>query len=199
MFISLEGIDGAGKSTQGALLAAHLRESGREVVETREPGGTPGAELIRDLLVREAGAGWSTETEILLFTAARRDHVEKVIRPALARGAWVISDRFIDSTRAYQRANREMVDLLHRQMIGIEPDLTLIFDLSPEVSGARMRARAGGQDRFESRGSRFQLQVREALCEIAAAEPARCRIIDATGAAEEVFASTIAALEGAHV
>lgn len=125
MFISFEGIDGSGKSTQSRLLAEALRAEGRDVVLTREPGGSPGAEEIRRLLVEGAGERWSPETEILLFTAARRDHLERLIRPALAAGRTVITDRFADSTRVYQGATRGdlrgMVDKLHQTAIDIEP------------------------------------------------------------------------------
>ena len=138
LFISLEGIDGAGKSTQSRLLAAHLRGLGREVIETREPGGAAGAEDIRKLLVEGDPDRWSPETEILLFSAARRDHLERTIAPALARGAVVICDRFADSTRVYQGAARgdlrDLVDDIHARVIGVEPDLTLILDWTTKAS-----------------------------------------------------------------
>ena len=135
LFISLEGIDGSGKSTQGRRLAEALRAKRHTVTLTREPGGSPGAEEIRRLVLEGATDRWSPETEILLFTAARRDHLEKTIRPALARGEIVITDRFADSTRVFQGLTRgdlsETVDRLHTLMIGVEPDLTLLFDLDP--------------------------------------------------------------------
>ena len=141
MFISLEGIDGSGKSTQARMLADALRAEGREVVLTREPGGSPGAEEIRRLLVDGRADRWSAETELLLFTAARRDHLERTVRPALDRGAWVVTDRFADSTRVYQGATRgdlrDRVDALHRLMIGVEPDRTLVIDLDPAEALAR--------------------------------------------------------------
>lgn len=145
MFISLEGIDGSGKSTQAHLLADHLRAAGREVVLTREPGGSPGAEEIRRLLVEGRGERWSPESELLLFNAARRDHLERTIRPALARGAVVVSDRFVDSSRVYQGAARgdlrALVDALHALVIGVEPDLTLVIDLDPAEAVARTSLR----------------------------------------------------------
>ena len=135
LFISFEGIDGSGKSTQVTRLAEHLRGLGRDVVVTREPGGSEGAEEIRALVLQGDPDRWSAETEILLFTAARRDHLERLIRPALAAGSIVICDRFADSTRMYQGLSRgdlrSTVDKLHELMIGVEPDLTLLFDMDP--------------------------------------------------------------------
>uniref|UniRef100_UPI001B6DFBF2 dTMP kinase n=1 Tax=Amaricoccus sp. TaxID=1872485 RepID=UPI001B6DFBF2 len=152
-FISFEGVDGAGKTTQLRRLAATLRAAGRDVVETREPGGSPGAEEIRRLLVEGAPGRWSAESECLLFTAARRDHVERTIAPALAAGRTVLTDRFADSTRVYQGAARAdlraTVDALHALMIGREPDLTVILDLDPDEAHARGTARGGAEDRFE--------------------------------------------------
>jgi dTMP kinase len=197
-FISFEGIDGSGKSTQVKALAASLRAGGASVVETREPGGAPGAELIRRLLVEGDPARWSPEAEILLFTAARRDHVERTIRPALESGATVISDRFVDSTRVYQgvaRADlREMVDALHALAIGIEPDLTLILDLDPGAALGRGLARGGAEDRFERFGADFHARLRAGFLALAAEFPARCRVIPATGAPEEVAARVRAAV-----
>ncbi|MEL6475946.1 MAG: dTMP kinase [Pseudomonadota bacterium] len=201
LFLTVEGIDGAGKSTQAAMLAQHLRTKGREVVLTREPGGSPGGEAIRRLLVEADGGDWSATTELLLFTAARRDHVEKIIRPALERGQVVISDRYIDSTRAYQGKGDLAAEIeeLHARLIGLDPVRTLIYDLSPEDARARADRRAAGaasrEDRFERRGVAFQGGLRSAFHEIAAAEPARVRLIDASGTAGQVFARTCAALE----
>ena len=145
-FISFEGIDGCGKSTQARMLAERLRASGREVVLTREPGGAPGAEEIRALVLTGDPGRWSAETETALFTAARRDHLEKTIRPALERGATVITDRFADSTRVYQGATRGdlrgLVDRLHDALIGVEPDVTLVMDLEPDQGLERSFAKA---------------------------------------------------------
>ena len=144
LFVSFEGIDGSGKSTQARRLAERLRAEGHDVQQTREPGGSPGAEEIRRLVLEGDPDRWSAETEILLFTAARRDHLEKTIRPALARGAVVICDRFADSTRIFQGITRgdltETVDRLHDLMIGLEPDLTLLVDLDPATGLARASA-----------------------------------------------------------
>ena len=147
-FISFEGIDGCGKSTQARMLAERLRAAGREVVLTREPGGAPGAEEIRALVLTGDPGRWSAETETALFTAARRDHLEKTIRPALARGSTVITDRFADSTRVYQGATRGdlrgLVDRLHDALIGVEPDVTLVLDMEPSESLDRSIANAAG-------------------------------------------------------
>jgi dTMP kinase len=195
-FITFEGIDGSGKSTQVRTLATALRAGGAEVVETREPGGAPGAEMIRALLVSGDTGRWSPETEILLFTAARRDHLERTIRPALNRGATVISDRFADSTRVYQgvaRADlRPTVDALHALAIGIEPDLTLILDLAPDVALARGLARGGVEDRFERFGQGFQERLRAGFLALAAEFPARCRVVPADGDAAAVAARVAA-------
>ena len=199
-FLTVEGIDGAGKSTQARMLAERLRVLGREVVETREPGGAPGAEEIRRLLVEGDPERWSPESEILLFTAARRDHVERVVEPALSRGAVVLCDRYIDSTRAYQGAGapdqRDLVDLLHRLTIGLDPDLTLIFDLDPAAALERARRRASdlAEDRFERKGQGFQARLREEFLAIAAAEPARCALIDAARPPEAVAGQVWAAV-----
>ncbi len=197
-FITLEGIDGAGKSTQARALGAWAESEGRKVVLTREPGGSAGAEEIRRLLVEGAPDRWSGETETLLFTAARRDHLERVITPALAAGKVVISDRFADSTRVYQGAARgelrEFVDALHTLAIGREPDLTLILDMDPEVALARGLARASGEDRFEEEGLAFQQKLRAGFLALAEANPARCRLIDAGRPAEAITADVITAV-----
>ena len=155
-FLTFEGIDGSGKSTQARLLAEALGAAGRDVVLTREPGGSPGAEEIRRLLVEGDPDRWSPETEILLFTAARRDHLEKTIRPALDRGAVVICDRFADSTRVYQGAARgdlrAVVDQLHALMIATEPDLTFILDVDPAAALSRGLARALGRGPVRGHG-----------------------------------------------
>jgi len=194
LFLSFEGIDGSGKSTQARLLAGRLRAAGTEVVLTREPGGSPGAEEIRRLLVSGDPARWSSETEILLFTAARRDHLERTIAPALARGAVVITDRFADSTRVYQGLPRgargadlrALVDRLHALMIGREPDLALILDMAPDAALARGLARGTGEDRFEDLGLDFQERLRAGFLGLAAKAPARFRVIDAARAPETV-------------
>ena len=189
LFISLEGIDGSGKSTQGRRLAETLRARGHSVTLTREPGGSPGAEEIRRLVLEGATDRWSAETEILLFTAARRDHLEKTIRPALDRGEIVITDRFADSTRIFQGVTRgdltETVDRLHRLMIGVEPDLTLLFDLDPATGLSRAHARAGTELRFEDMGLGFQQKARDGFLALAAQHP-RFRVIDADGDPETV-------------
>ena len=182
LFLSLEGIDGSGKSTQGARLAEALRAKGHAVTLTREPGGSPGAEEIRRLVLEGHVDRWSAETEILLFTAARRDHLEKTIRPALARGEIVITDRFADSTRIFQGITRGdltgTVDNLHALMIGVEPDMTLLFDLDPEIGLGRAHARAGTELRFEDMGLAFQTRARTGFLALASRHD-RFRIIDA--------------------
>ena len=181
-FVSVEGIDGSGKSTQARLLADVLRLGGREVVLTREPGGSPGAEEIRHLVLTGDPSRWSPETEILLFTAARRDHLERTILPALARGAVVVTDRFADSTRVYQgtaRADlRTAVDDLHARMIAREPDLTLVIDMDPRRALARGLARGSGEDRFEEMGVAFQERLRAAFLDLAHEWPARIVVVD---------------------
>ena len=163
LFITFEGIDGSGKSTQARMLADTLRAQGHEVILTREPGGSPGAEEIRALVLQGDPDRWSPETELLLFTAARRDHLERVIWPALAAGQIVICDRFADSTRMYQGRTglRSRVDALHDLMIGMEPDLTLLIDMDPEAGLSRAKARATEEERFEDFGLPLQRQMRE--------------------------------------
>ncbi|MEM6897610.1 MAG: dTMP kinase, partial [Pseudomonadota bacterium] len=181
LFLSFEGIDGSGKSTQAALLDERLKAAGHATLRTREPGGSPGAEEIRRLLVEGDPDRWSAETELLLFTAARRDHLEKLINPALARGDIVITDRFADSTRIYQGATRgdlrATVDTLHSLMIGQEPDLTIIVDVDPATALERGLARGSGEDRFEDFGLDFQEKLRAGFLALAKAE-ARCKVVD---------------------
>ena len=159
---------------------------------TREPGGAPGAEELRRLLVEGDPDRWSPETEILLFTAARRDHLERTIRPALDAGRDVITDRFADSTRVYQGATRGdlrgLVDDIHARVIGIEPDLTLILDMDPEAALTRGLARRSGEDRFEDFGLPFQHKLRDGFRALAAEYPARCVLIDAGRDAEAIAA-----------
>lgn len=198
MLISFEGIDGCGKSTQARLLAEGLRAEGRDVVLTREPGGSPGAEEIRRLLVEGAGERWSPETECLLFTAARRDHLERTIRPALQAGRTVVTDRFADSTRVYQGAARgdlrTMVDRLHALMIGVEPDRSFVIDIDPATGVARGAARGGVEDRFESLGLGFQERLAAGFRALAAEYPDRVRLIDGRGTPAEVASRVRAAL-----
>lgn len=195
-FITFEGIDGSGKSTQARMFAEHLKSADQDVVLTREPGGSPGAEEIRRLLVEGDPDRWSPETEILLFTAARRDHLEKTILPALARGATVVSDRFADSTRVYQGAARgdlrHLVDRLHAEVIGREPDLTFVIDMPPEAALRRGLARQSGEDRFEDMGLAFQEKLREGFLQLARQSPARCRLIDGNREAEAVHTDIVA-------
>ncbi|TJZ94189.1 dTMP kinase [Paracoccus gahaiensis] len=198
MLISFEGIDGCGKSTQARLLAEALRAEGRDVVLTREPGGSPGAEEIRRLLVEGAGERWSPETECLLFTAARRDHLERTIRPALAAGHTVVTDRFADSTRVYQGAARgdlrDLVDRLHGLMIGIEPDRTFVINIDPATGLLRGAARGGAEDRFESLGLGFQERLATGFRALAREYPDRVRLIDGAGTPDQVAARIRAAL-----
>jgi dTMP kinase len=184
-FITLEGGEGAGKSTQIARLADWLKARGREVVATREPGGSPGAEMIRKLLVEGPAERWDGATEALLHYAARRDHLRSTIWPALKRGAWVISDRFADSTRAYQGYGHEldltMLDRLHDVAIGsFQPDLTLILDLPIATGLARAAARRGTETRYERLPRDFHERVHDGFLEIAKSEPGRCAVIDAS-------------------
>ena len=195
-FLSFEGIDGCGKSTQAKLLASHFETELKDVVRTREPGGSIGAEAIRGLLLTGDTDKWSAETEILLFTAARRDHLERTIEPALAAGKMVICDRFADSTRVYQGATRGdlrgKVDHLHATMIGREPDLTLIIDVDPRVALTRGLARNSGEDRFEDFGLEFQEKLRSGFLKLAQEYPQRCRLIDGNRPPVAVFKDVLA-------
>jgi len=195
-FITFEGIDGSGKSTQARRLATHLQTCGVDAVLTREPGGSAGAEEIRRLLLTGDPDRWSAETEILLFTAARRDHLEKTILPALAAGQTVISDRFVDSTRVYQGATRgdlrPMVDQLHAIMIAREPDLTFVIDMDSATALNRGLARKSGEDRLEDFGLPFQETLRHGFLALTKAQPNRCILIDGNRT-EDQIASEIAA------
>ena len=201
-FLSFEGIDGSGKSTQSRLLADALRALGHSVVLTREPGGSAGAEDIRRLVLEGAADRWSTETELLLFTAARRDHLEKTIRPALARGDVVICDRFADSTRIYQGLTRgdlrATVDRLHDLMIGVDPDLTFLINIDPSLGLSRAVARAGGEQRFEGMGVTFQKRARDGFLALAAANPARFAVVPGGRAPNEVARDVLATAQ-AHL
>ena len=207
-FITFEGGEGTGKSTQIRLLDAFLGRRGLETVTTREPGGTPGAEAIRALLVTGDPDRWDAATEALLMTAARRDHAEKVIRPALQRGAWVQCDRFADSTMAYQGyaggMPRDGLEALYRFALGrLVPDLTIILDLPADEGlkrararlGARPEARPGAETRFEDRALAFHEAVRDAFLDIARREPDRCVVIDAAGPVDDVAGKIAAAVE----
>ena len=192
-FISFEGGEGAGKSTQIRRLADRLRAAGHDVVVTREPGGSPGAEAIRELLVNGSADRWSPVTETLLMYASRRDHLERVIRPALARGEVVLCDRFADSTRAYQGAGGDapagLIAALEDHVLnGAVPALTLILDLPAEVGLRRAEAR-GGAARFESKGLDFHQRLRAGYLEIARREPERCVVIDADAELDAVTAA----------
>ncbi len=199
-FLTFEGADGSGKSTQARRLAETLKSRGLDVVLTREPGGSAGAEEIRKLLVEGDPARWSAETEILLFTAARRDHLERTILPALARGAIVISDRFADSTRVYQGAARadlrQTVDALHDLMITQEPDLTLVFDIDANTGLARGLARQSGEDRFEELGAGFQQKLRLGYQALLQDFPDRCVSIDGSGSVDQVADTVLNAVSG---
>ena len=199
-FITFEGGEGAGKSTQLKRLVARLEAAGREVVATREPGGSPGAESIRDLVLKGDADRWSPVTETLLMYAARRDHIERVIRPALARGAWVVCDRFADSTRAYQGAaggtDPGLIAAMETYILEeTRPDLTLIFDMPVDVGLERAHARAGSEMRFESKGLAFHERLREGFLAVARAEPERCAVIDARSSLDEVELAVWAAVE----
>ncbi|RWR09376.1 dTMP kinase [Paenirhodobacter populi] len=196
MFITFEGIDGSGKSTQARLLADSLRGLGLDPVLTREPGGSPGAEEIRALVLQGDPDRWSAETEILLFTAARRDHLERLIEPALAQGRIVISDRFADSTRMYQGLSRgdlrDLVDELHRLMIRREPDLTFLIDIDPEIGLSRAKGRRGHEERFEDFGLPLQQKMRAGFLALAAEFAPRFRVIDGARDPAEVAQDILA-------
>jgi len=198
-FITLEGGEGGGKSTQARRLAEMLERETHEVLLTREPGGSPGAEQIRGLLVDGEVQRWDAVTETLLHFAARRDHLANTVRPALDRGAWVISDRFADSTMAYQGyghgVDRSAIADLYRICVGsLKPDLTLILDLPVEAGLARAAGRGGGEDRYERMDVAFHERLRQGFLEIARQEPGRCVVIDAARSEDEVHAQIIAAV-----
>jgi dTMP kinase len=199
-FITLEGGEGAGKSTQARRLAERLIARGRQVVVTREPGGSPGAETIRELLVTGQADRWSPITETLLMYAARRDHIERTVAPALAAGDWVVSDRFADSTRAYQGAGggapASLIQTLERHVLGeTRPDLTLILDLPVDVGMARTMARNHAETRFEAKGAAFHERLRQGFLAIARVEADRCAVIDAAQPLDQVEAAIWAEVE----
>jgi dTMP kinase len=199
-FIAFEGGEGAGKSTQARLLADALRERGIEVVLTREPGGTDGAEAIRNLLLDPSGPGWEPQAEALLFAAARSDHVSRLIRPALERVAWVVCDRFLDSTRAYQGGGGGLADAdilaLHRiGSGGLLPDLTILLEAAPDEIAARLARRDGGEsDRIGGREGEYHARVADAFRRIAAVAPERFVRIDGSGAPEATHHAILAAV-----
>lgn len=188
--ITFEGGEGAGKSTQVGRLADRLRAANLDVVVTREPGGTPGAESVRRLLVEGAADRWSAGTELMLINAARMDHVERLVAPAIHRGAWVLCDRFVDSTRVYQGlvggVGVDLVDRLHGDFLGLPwPDLTILLDLD-SGAGLERRHQGGGGSRFEAKGDEFHEQVREGFLALAASEPNRIIVVDAEPSAAAV-------------
>ena len=200
-FISFEGGEGSGKSTQIRLLAERLDAAKLRAIVTREPGGSPGAEIIRHLLLSGMGKLLGPDAETLLFAAARDDHVRTVIKPALSQGVWVLCDRFSDSTRAYQgrlgKVAPEIMNAMERVTIGnLKPDLTVILDVPVEVGMQRAAARrgSGAPDRFEAEDVKFHQQLRDAYRQIAADEPKRCVLVDANADANTVAASVWAAL-----
>ena len=198
VFITLEGADGCGKSTQAALLETRLAALGREVVRLREPGGTAISEKVRALLLDPANEDMSPECELLLYEASRAQLTRQVIEPALACGAVVLCDRYYDSTSAYQAGGRGLDETLVRQSnvlgsCGRVPDRTLVLDLDPATAFAR--ATSGGADRMEAEGLAFQRRVRDAYLRLADEEPARVRVVDASGAEGEVTARLLGALE----
>ena len=200
-FITLEGGEGAGKSTQVRLLAAKLEEQGHKVVVTREPGGAPGAEAIRRLIVNGDTDRWTPKAEALLMFAAREDHLAQTIRPALARGEWVVCDRFVDSTMAYQGVAQNLgskfVNDLRELVVGDDmPALTLVLDLSPETGLARAGRRANGEDRYERMEIEFHQTLRQAFLDIAKNEPERCVVINAEKGEAEVAEAIWAAVRG---
>ena len=189
-FISFEGIDGCGKSTQAKILSEKLISCGHKILLTREPGGSDGAEEIRNLLLTGNTDRWSAETEILLFTAARRDHLERTILPALENGLAVLCDRFSDSTRVYQGVTRgdlrNLVDQLDSAMIPRQPDITVLIDLDPTISLARAIERSNNEARFEDFGVEMQIKLREGFLTLAHEFPNRFMVIDGSRTEAEV-------------
>jgi len=198
-FIVMEGMDGAGKGVQSRMLCAAMEAAGLEVILTREPGGSPGAEQIRSLIVEGNVDRWDDMTELLLIYAARRSHIVQTIKPALDKGTWVISDRFADSSRAFQgvagNLGLEAVENIHSEVVGdFAPDLTLILDLDPTISLDRADARGGNEDRFEQKGLAYQQRVREGFCALAASTPDSRILVDASGSIGAVSNEIITAV-----
>jgi dTMP kinase len=193
-FLTLEGGEGAGKTVQSVRLTDALTVGGRKVLRTREPGGAPGAELLRGILL-DGPIDWAPRAEALLHFAARAEHVAKTIEPALAAGTWVVCDRFFDSTLAYQGygqgADRDFIRAQAR-LLGISPDLTLVLDVPLDVAAARLRARGGEADRYEAQDAAFHERVREGFRRIARADRGRCVLIDASGDVDAVLAAILA-------
>lgn len=200
-FITFEGGEGTGKSTQSQLLADYLRQQQKEVIVTREPGGTEGAELIRALLVSGATSRWSPLTEVLLLNAARLDHWQKVIEPALNAGKWVICDRFADSTIAYQGygygVKLEFLKELYTELFGTnKPDITFVFDLDSTIGISRSLQRHTSETRYEQMPIEFHQRMRQGYLDIAKENSDRCRLIDASQSKELIHQQIISALEG---
>jgi dTMP kinase len=195
-FITLEGGEGAGKSTQLRVIAELLRERGVEVVATREPGGAPGADILRSLLL-SGEVAWTPQAETLLHFAARAEHIAKTVRPALERGAWVVSDRYYDSTMVYQglAGGGDVAEIAElSRHIGLVPDLTLILDVTVETTQARLAARGQAADRYERLGAPFFAQVREGFLAVARDNPGRCTVIDANLPQSQVSEQILAVL-----
>ena len=200
LFISFEGIDGSGKSTQIDLLAKHFAKEKKSIVKTEEPGGTEGSNQIRKILLRENNFQWSVETETLLFMAARNDHVEKVIKPAIDANKIVICDRFMDSTIVYQgmrSAKAKKLSLILFELIAINPDITFLIDMDPEIALNRALKRTTDEDRFENYGINFQHQVRKNFLDVANKHSERIKIIDGNQSQEDVAAQIIENIKNA--
>ncbi|MCK4711142.1 MAG: dTMP kinase [Gammaproteobacteria bacterium] len=197
--IVIDGVDGSGKGVQTRRLLEAMQNSGYPCILTREPGGSPAAENIRELLVNGDPDKWDSMTELLLMVASRRAHLRDTIWPTLEKGSWVISDRFADSSRAFQgiagELGLETVDKMHQLSIGdFAPDLVLILDIDESVALARAEARGTGEDRFEKKGQQYQAKVRQAFRDIAASDTGRYKLIDASGTMDEVTAKILSAV-----